>query len=418
MVGAGCASCGAINQRYDYDQQGRLVGQTRITVDGQPLEAQRSELDAQGRIVRQSRIAYVHGKAQPEQWLTRYEYADAEQAQPALIATPGIIEGKEHQIRISYNEAGQPLGITESGYSPVDDKGQADKDGAAISRSTTYTYQRINGRSLPVRIDGPLKSGDGTRINWDQTGNYITTTTAPGDLKTTEERDRGTGRLTQRTDPAGIRTRYEYAVSSQSRPSLIERAGQTTTYTFDALGHVAQVSDGAARSIKLHYDRAEHLIAVTDAQGYRAQTTLDAEGQALIAGLYEPERNEPLRATYRWYDEQRRITRQLRADGRIDTWRYDSAGDVSERTDGDDVLHLKRTSAQGMQASIDMAPDGLINVGLWSAEPNQAGPIGAPQVRRDDFGRAVLEWRPGQRQPAWPVAPIMLAGLTGMNVAV
>ena len=399
--GAGCASCGPTNVRYEHDKLGRLVEVTRITSEGEPIEGRRSELDAQGRPLKVSRIRYTEGKAQAPQWTTRYAYAaDPDlapgMAQPVLIATPSVIAGQEHRVAIAYNEFGQPSSITESGFSPVDAAGQAAREGAVLTRTTTYAYQTVNGRSLLQRVDGPLRNGDVTSMAWDSTGSYIVATTAPGGLTVRETHDTVTGRLASRTDANGITTNFEYAAASQARPTLIERGGRTTHYGFDALGRIAQVSDSAARQIKLHYDRADHLIAVTDAQGYRAQTTLDAQGQALVAGLYEPEQTEPLRATYRWYDRERRISKQLRADGRLDTWRYDSAGEVAQHTDGDEVMHLSQRNSGSLTARIDMAPDGLIRAALWSSDPQHAQPINTPQAKNDDFGRRVFEWRPEQ----------------------
>ena len=138
------------------------------------------------------------------------------------------------------------------------------------------------------------------------------------------------------------------------------------------------------------YDLAGHPTRVSDAQGYASQLTLDTEGKVKVAGLYEPNQAQPLRATYRWYDEQNRLAKQLRADGRIDTYAYDAEGRPIEHLDGDGVLHLVRSNTlDTLQARLDLTPDGLMRVALRRhTEPGQA-PIAGTELR-DDFGRQLV----------------------------
>ncbi|WP_169315447.1 hypothetical protein, partial [Verminephrobacter aporrectodeae] len=83
--GAGCASCGPSNERYQYDAMGRITEVTQLDPQGQPVSGKRTELDIYGRPVK---ITYTKGRAQPAQWQLRYGYAQNARVQyaPELIA--------------------------------------------------------------------------------------------------------------------------------------------------------------------------------------------------------------------------------------------------------------------------------------------------------------------------------------------
>jgi len=71
-LGAGCAQCGPVNQRWSYDSLGRLIEQTSLSPvtiqDGQPqgnpqpLLTTRHTLDAQGRTQRIEQVVFAGGK--------------------------------------------------------------------------------------------------------------------------------------------------------------------------------------------------------------------------------------------------------------------------------------------------------------------------------------------------------------------
>src|SRR5205823_4490494 len=63
---------------------------------------------------------------------------------------------RERLTRIDYNAAGQPLSVTESGWSPTADGKQAAE---RIERTIRYRYAITDGRSLLVEIDGPIPNG-------------------------------------------------------------------------------------------------------------------------------------------------------------------------------------------------------------------------------------------------------------------
>jgi RHS repeat-associated protein len=294
----------------------------------------------------------------------------------------------------------------------VDDQGHA--NATLITRTTRYAYTRINGRSVLTAIDGPLANGpkndpsdsDITQLQWDEQGNRLVAVTRPMGLTERFEHD-DAGRIVALTDADGVRSLWLYGARNAVQPSATVRAGIATGYTYDALGRVNAVADTTGRGIALAYDAAGRLTSVTDAQGYRQELTLDSEGKVLRAGLFEPEELQPPRAAYRFYDDHQRLSKHLLPDGRLAAYTYDDSAQgqrrLIEHLDGDDVLHLHRRNAQGLAARIDLTPNQLVRVSLSQPLSAQQSPDSrgdargqAPYLRRDDFARPVLQWRPEQ----------------------
>ncbi|MGV8992229.1 MAG: DUF6531 domain-containing protein, partial [Thiobacillus sp.] len=286
--GPGCASCGESNVKYGYDRLGRLTEHTQLSPSGQPRRITKTERDNQGRPVRIHTIASLNGKPLSAQLQVRYEYA-GDTNQPSLIARPSVIPGREHQVRISTNALGQPTQVTETGFSPLDEKGQA--SATPISRTTTYTYQTINGRSLLSQIDGPLKNGpknspvdsDITRIEWDGRGNAVVVMTPPGSQTSTVKYD-AVGRIAVVSNADNFKTTFIYDAGSQliqtsSSGQNWKQAGIQPTvqrYGYDALGHMIETGTGGRVNASEKSERGE-------VEPYRPQTrqAYDVAGRLL-----------------------------------------------------------------------------------------------------------------------------------------
>ena len=308
VTGPGCASCGESNIKYGYDTLGRLIEHTRLSPNGQPLATTQTERDTLGRPIRIYTVAIINGKPQPRKLQVRYEYAGAT-SQPVLIARPSVIPGKEAVTRIAYNQVGQPIQVTESGFSPLDDKGQT--TAAPIARTITYAYQTINGRSLLAQIDGPLANGprndpsdsDVTRIEWDERGNAVVEMTPQGDQTSTVKYD-AVGRIAEVSNADGFKTRFTYDAGSR----LIQissygrgwaKAGIKSVvhgYRYDALDHLIETGTGgqtnAADETERHedpyrpqtrqaYDVAGRLLWQAESLGILKHARYDTEGNLL-----------------------------------------------------------------------------------------------------------------------------------------
>jgi RHS repeat-associated protein len=406
--GAGCATCGPVNERHRYDKRGRLMEDTQLDAKGQAVAGEVMEYDGIDRLIRVSEVRYRNGKAGALRMLVRYQYGEVQNQTPTVIARPSVVAGKEHITRIDYNDAGQPTRIAEEGFSPIDEKGNPSPQGTPISRATTFTYDRINGRSVLAQIDGPLPNGplaspkdsDITRIEWNSRADQVLAVIRPMNLKSAYQRETGTGRVSEAVAADGVITRYEYADAQVNRPTAMLRPGRRIDYSFDAQGRATRIEDAPGRAIDLSYDIAGRLFAAVDAQGYKAEVKLDTEDAATVAGLYEPKQTKPLRATYNWYDEQHRLARRLLPDGRIDTWRYDDEDRMVEHVDGDGVLHVRRRADDTAAfAEIDLSPDGLLRAHLEMHQP--FGREDSVATMRDDFGRRVFAWLSGQGARQW-----------------
>ncbi|MEO6145979.1 MAG: RHS repeat-associated core domain-containing protein, partial [Sulfuriferula sp.] len=368
VSGAGCATCNQANVQYTYDKLGRMTEATQLTPTGQPIQTVRTELDGQGRPLQISTLDYQNGKAQPPHWQVRYEYA-GEGAQPTLIARPSVIAGQAHQTRIAYNAVGQPTQVTESGFSPALN-GQA---ATPISRTTTYTYGTINGRSLLTQIDGPLKNGprndpgdsDVTRMEWDRSGSHITALTQPGKSRNTLAYDTA-GRIKWVQNAQGASTTLAYntqgqltrIASSAPGPAQAGIKPMVQSYRYDALGNRVETGSGGSA------DKASDDTGSAD-ESYRPQTlqAFDTAGhllwQAEALGILK-------RASYDTEGNLLSSTVQTRSYKQTERYRYDAQNHLIQVADSTGVVR---------------------NVVYGDVRPRA---VSAFKTLRDDFGREVM----------------------------
>jgi RHS repeat-associated protein len=415
--GPGCASCGEGNIRYGYDKLGRVTEATRLSPQGQPLHTTRTERDAQGRPIRISAIAYTNGpstssgqaKAQPARLQVRYEYA-GEGTQPSLIARPSVVPGQEHQTRIAYNAAGQVLSVTESGYSPLAANGQP--GATAITRTTTYTYQTLNGRSVLAQIDGPLANGpknspadsDITRIEWDGRGDYPVSITQPGNLASRVETRDEAGRPTAVREASGVLTTLQLAPSGQT--TRIERAGRVVSITYDARMQLDSLSGNDGQTIRVAY--LDGKLRYTLPDGQTREETYNSERQITSTGWLDGQGrrlSEPGRLEY--HPQTGQLAGVTLPSGLRTTYGYDAQGQLS---------HWQRSKAGGSQRFDPQAR--LLEADVsgakyrTSADERDASltltlPTGAAHSElHDDFGRIVQQSSPerGKRSARYDLA--------------
>lgn len=342
VVGAGCAECGETNRVYGYDKLGRLGHNTQVKVVNsnstankkpklQGLHTTHIEYDPIGRPIRISSIAYINGKAQMPSLQVRYGYANtpsfpqlnsapraAQQPvqvfnQPSLVAKPSVVAGKEHQWHIRYNQHGQPIQITETGYRPALIN-KAVTEATQISRTITYRYQTINGRSLLAQMDGPLPNGnshspkdsDISQYHYDRYGQYLSQMIAPGNITTKLSYDLegaravtgGTGRVSLienfngevssmryamtgkpieiaqwYKDSPNQKTRYQYRYDALGNPVeyLINKRPQALN-VYENTGKLAYQASHSGLLTELNYDSQGHPMSVTSRYGQQAQT--------------------------------------------------------------------------------------------------------------------------------------------------
>ncbi|MHB1232053.1 MAG: RHS repeat-associated core domain-containing protein [Burkholderiales bacterium] len=406
--GAGCATCNEANVKYTYDKLGRMSGETQLTPAGRPIQTTRLDRDALGRVLKVSRIGYRNGKAQAAQLLVRYEYA-GEGAQPALIARPSVIAGKEAMTRIAYNASGQITQVTETGYSPGIDGQQAQP----IARTTTYSYSRINGRSLLTQIDGPLKNGktnspadsDITRYTWDKRGDYPIEITQPGNLVSRVEARDAAGRPAAVREVNGLLTQLHYAYTGQA--TQIERAGRRVSISYDAqmLPTVLRGNDG--QTIRIAYLPGQGKLRYTLPDGQTLEESRNSEAQITALGWLDAQGHalgQPGRYAYDARGQLAGITLpsglhaafEYDAGGRLRRWQQGKAAgsqhfDPQTRLLEADIAGAKyRLQADAQEAALALTlPTGAVHTELI-----------------DDFGRVVQQTSPerGRRTATYDLA--------------
>jgi RHS repeat-associated protein len=456
VVGAGCSSCGESNVQYHYDAVARLTDVTKLDAKGQPLYTEHTERDALGRTIKLTRIDYNNGKAQPAQLLERYEYAQTQttsketetnyaQHLPILIAKPSIVRGREHHWKIQYNAYGQPTQMTETGYRPAlpTDKISEPKQ---IARSITYTYSRINGKSLLAQQDGPLPNGktntpqdsDITQYTYDKQGRYLTKITAPNNIITKLGYDLnglnhfdqgGTGRVTSTIAHNGLATHFNYSqtgkvLSTQRYPASLslvsaKEAGllQSSTMQYDVFGNTTMIKRADGQAVYMQYGKDGKLTQLSDALGNRVEWKDWAKGQQDTTRTVSTQQwftaeapDTVARAWYFWHDEQQRLTQRLSPDGGLDTWRYsdsntsdaDQTLQVEAANDSHWVQHIDPLNRMTLNALNNQASaqirmtsagylDASFTLNAHSANVKQTtGTTSQPTQIADDFGRVVL----------------------------
>jgi YD repeat-containing protein len=158
------------------------------------------------------------------------------------------------------------------------------------SRVRTWTYNE-NGQVLTAK---------GPRVDLNETTTYVyyTDTTVGhtvGDLKTTAD---ALGRVTtfntynkygqvlQSTDPNGNVTVNAYDARRHLLTSSV--AGETTTYSYDAVGQLTQVTQADGSWVGYEYDDAHRQKAVKDNLGNRIEYELNAAGNKTGKSVKDP----------------------------------------------------------------------------------------------------------------------------------
>ncbi|RYF01830.1 MAG: hypothetical protein EOO32_02360 [Comamonadaceae bacterium] len=385
--GAGCATCGPANMRYGYDKQGRLTEQTTLDAQGKPLHGVRTTLDAQSRTRKVERIAYARGKPGAPQQLVRYEYPSDQATEPSLIARPSVVAGQEHHIRIRYNAAGQVLETTESGFEPL--------QGEAITRTTRYGYQTINGNSVLASIDDPLPNGpqqsptdsDITLLAWDPSGSRITTLTQPGGNASTISYAPATGWLTEVKNAQGFYT--QFVRDATGRLSTTRSGGpgwaqaRVQSWRYDAQGNATE--RGAGEDIagqggfvpqaRQGFDALGRLQWHASALGVLLHNRYDTESRLVETGRYS---NTMAQVQHYGFDDQGRLQAVYDQSGAGYRLGYDARGAVAHITDA-----MGRTARTGHIPGAQ-APAGP-GVEMRALHPRQWV---------DDFGRTVATLSP------------------------
>jgi YD repeat-containing protein len=389
--GPGCATCSASNVRYVYDRLGQRTHEIELAPDAsgpdRALRATQTDYDAVNRPIRISTVAYVNGKALAPQLRVRYEYgADPSNIEPTLIERPSVIAGQKHQLRMSYNAQGQVTQVSESGYSPLNDQGQISAAAFTINRTTTYTYQVINGRSVLAAIDGPLKNGaknspedsDITRFAYDARADYLLTLTPPGGNTSTLTYDPA-GRIARVQNTQGFNTQFifdalQLTQTRSSGPGWAQ--AQIQSFKYDAQGRRTESGSGSTTDADSDQPYRPQTAQAFDVLG-RLQWRASALG-ILTQNQYDTESR--LIETGRYNNQMAQVQR----------YTYDPQGRLSAAWDNTGAGYAVGYNAQGHLAQVT---DALGRMSRATA-PLQAVAQASTHQYTDDFGRVVASVSP------------------------
>jgi RHS repeat-associated protein len=306
--------------------------------------------------------------------MVRYEYAD-DSDRPTLIARPSVVPGKEHQVRIAYNAHGQPLSVTETGFSPINDQGE--KTATPITRTVTYSYRTINNRSVLTAIDGPLPNGphndpgdsDVTRVEYDPRGTALAVV-SPGGFKSSVRYDEAgriatVGQTPWPSQPvqahatlAARSVAPAIAFDGLARPVAWQGGGQTllkaswgeagTAAQFRMLalasgnGEARRLVDDFGRVVAIRnpgmgwqtaaYDAASRLVHIIDPRGAVQVAHYDFASRLLRLVRYPAAQAAPEETlTLRWQGRLKTEAAVADAEGtRRTLWRHDAEGRLVE----------------------------------------------------------------------------------------
>jgi RHS repeat-associated protein len=261
---------------------------------------------------------------------TTYQYLSPTRDLPTVIESTGVYAGGTKRITIDYTN-NLPTTITQSGFTPT---------GAAVSRSITLGY---NAYGQVTSIDGPRTDvADVTTLAYYECssggacGQLRSISNARGHTTTFDSYD-GAGRVTQMTDPNGLRTSYDYDARGRVRfiTQTSASGARVTEYRYTAAGDVAYVALPDGRALTYEYDAARLLRAVTDNLGNRIAYGYDLRGNRTTEYTYDSG-GTLARQVDLAYDLRNHVS-QINNGGSITKQVWDGVGNLTKVTDPNTV---------------------------------------------------------------------------------
>jgi RHS repeat-associated protein len=290
--GPGCRTCAVGNVRYEYDSNGRVTKTVRVDAAGVPVEETTFSVDSLGRTRSTQLTRIVNGKPQAPEWQETREYTGS-QLMPSLITRPSVVPGREHTLRVEYNERGQPTRIVEAGLQFTAAQGVLpvsltpnSLQSAKIERTTVLSYTNVHGLSLLHSVDGPLAGpADTSTYRYDSAGR-LQAIEHPAGVIERFERDTW-GRVIAHTGLDGVRETLEY--DADGNIHRFARGDQWMNLGYDAAGQIDKIADSLGQQLTLTRDDAGELVQIGDPAGNRIRWTYGDHGQVRELSLLNPD---------------------------------------------------------------------------------------------------------------------------------
>jgi RHS repeat-associated protein len=322
-----------------------------------------------------------------------YQYFSPTLDLPTFISSTSVASGQNKTTTIQYTDAAHPnlpTVISQNGFTP---------SGASVSRTIGMSY---NAAGQVSSIDGPRTDvNDVTTLQYNSCttgygcGQLSQVTNALGRVTTYDSYD-ASGRVTQITDPNGLRSNYTYNARGRViTVTLTPPAGtaQITSYAYNPSGDVTSVTFPDGRILTYTYDAALYLRQVTDNLGNQIRYKYDLKGNRTQTYTYDPS-STLVRKIDSAYDIRNHIT-SINAAGSITQQVSDAVGNLTRETDpknnpatthGYDALNRLMQTIDALSGTTAVSYDVNDRVKQVTA-PNNA----STQYLYDDLGNLLQE---------------------------
>jgi RHS repeat-associated protein len=256
-----------------------------------------------------------------------------------------VTDPLSHATTTTYDAEGQPVAVTDA-LTRTTTTTYNSRGWVAIvedPRTNLFTYTYDNDGDLAIESDagdGPADPGGGSLLSlaYDVLDRLTTMIDALGDT-TTYSYD-AVGNLTGITDPNGHSQSAVYDARNRMT-TYTDGLAHSTAYHFDDAGNLVSITDPLSHTTSYGYDALNRVTTITDAR--TAVTTIAYDAARRTVGLTDPNGNHttwaydandnlttltiPGGGTNAYvYDNDNELIDQIDADGRRITFAYDSGG--------------------------------------------------------------------------------------------
>lgn len=322
VAGQPAAICGAMTSAMSYDANG--YKETHTDNEGNVTQYVH---DAEGRETsRTEAFGTPQARTITTSWHSTHRV-------PTQIVRPG------QTINMTYDSAGRMLT-----RSLVDTQTQTvPYTTTNNARTTTYTY---NSSGLVETIDGPRAGAtDVTTFTYDANGDLKTTTDAAGHVTEVVSRN-ARGLPTQIKDANNLVTEIDYHPRGWilSRTVKSSQGDSVTTFSYDQVGQLVQMTMPDGSAISYEYDAAHRLVSIENNLQERIEYTLDAAGNRLSESVKGPGGTNS-RTQQQTFDELSRLVSFIDGVNNTSTYDYDDNDNQVGMTDA-----LNRSPSQTFDA--------------------------------------------------------------------
>lgn len=302
LTGAACDDCGPASATYD--SNGNVASQKdfngNVTCFGYDLTRNLETARIEGLPAGTACPRSLDGYAVPAsarkistQWHPVWR-------QPIKVASPKQIttyvfngDGGQYCAPTSAKVDDTPIGVVCSQTEQSTEDSTGNRGFSATTMGTARTMQwTYDGDGQVLTIKGPRTDlNDQVSFSYHQAddsatpaqfrrGDLASVTDALGHATTIDRTDPN-GRPLLMTDANGVMTTFTYAPRGWLTSQTITPAsgtGQTTNYSYDAVGQLTKVTLPDGSSVSFSYDGAHRLTGAADSQGNSISYTLDAMG--------------------------------------------------------------------------------------------------------------------------------------------